>query len=101
MKKKISIFLILIKIDENIHKYNQKHLTMLKQQDICIVSDVHFAELCFFKGFLVFEIRKNFDLRKIFVTPKIFLKSKFHCTFLHPTAHREYFQLPDLGNYSF
>ena len=36
--------------------------------------------LCFFKGFLVFEIRKNLDLRKILVTPKIFLKSRLHCT---------------------
>ena len=36
--------------------------------------------LCFFKGFLVFEIRKNPDLRKILVTPKIFVKSRFHCT---------------------
>ena len=86
-KKKISfdifffilpIFLCLIKKDENI---NQKHWTVLKQQDICIISDVHFAELCFFKGFLVFEIRKNLDLRKIFVTPKIFLKLRFHCTY--------------------
>ena len=25
----------------------------------CPVSNVHFAKLCFFKGFLVFEIRKN------------------------------------------
>ena len=37
-------------------------------------------KLCFFKGFLVFEIRKNIDLRKILVTPKIFLKSRVHCT---------------------
>ena len=28
------------------------------------VSDVHFAELCFLKGFFEFEIRKNLDLRK-------------------------------------
>ena len=52
---------------------------MLVQKDICIVSDVHFAKLCFSKGFLVFEIRKNLDLRKILFTPKIFLKSRFHC----------------------
>ena len=50
---------------------------MLKQKDICFVSDVHFAELCFFKDFLVFEIKKNFDLRKIFVTPKGQIISKW------------------------
>ena len=33
-----------------------------------------------FKGFPLFEIRKNLDLRKILSTPKIFLKSRFHCT---------------------
>ena len=53
---------------------------MIEQSDICIVSDVNFVKLCFFKGFLVFEIRKNLDLRKILVIPKIFLKSRFHCT---------------------
>ena len=44
-----------------------------------IVSDAHFVKLCFFKGFLVFEIGKNLDLRKILVTMKIFLKSRVHC----------------------
>ena len=39
-----------------------------------------YAILVTFKGFPVFEIRKNLDLRKILVTPKIFLKSRFHCT---------------------
>ena len=53
---------------------------MIEQSDICIVSDVNFEKLCFFKGFLVFEIRKNLDLRKILASPKIFLKSRFHCT---------------------
>ena len=67
-------------MDENIYKYSQKHLKMKEQEDICIVSDVYFAKLCFFKDFLVFEIRKNFDLRKGLLTPKIFLKSRFHCT---------------------
>ena len=37
-------------------------------------------KFCFFKGFLVFKIRKNLDFRKILVTPpKIFLKSRFRC----------------------
>ena len=39
-----------------------------------------YALLVTFKGFPVFEIRKNLDLRKVLVTPKIFLKSRFHCT---------------------
>ena len=39
-----------------------------------------YAILVTFKGFPVFEIRKNLDLRKILSTPKIFLKSRFHCT---------------------
>ena len=38
-----------------------------------------YAILVTFKGFPVFEIRKNLDLRKILSTPKIFLKSRFHC----------------------
>jgi len=38
-----------------------------------------YALLVTFKGFPVFEIRKNLDLRKILSTPKIFLKSRFHC----------------------
>ena len=38
-----------------------------------------FCKVMLFKGFLMFEIRKNLDLRKILVTPKIFLKSRFHC----------------------
>ena len=41
-----------------------------------------YALLVTFKGFPVFEIRKNLDLRKILSTPKIFLKSRFHCTVL-------------------
>ena len=41
-----------------------------------------YALLVTFKGFPVFEIRKNLDLRKILSTPKIFLKSRFHCTIL-------------------
>ena len=49
---------------------------MLKQLYIHIG---HFAKLCFFKDFLVFEIRKHLDLRNILVTPKIFLKSRVHC----------------------
>ena len=44
-----------------------------------------YALLVTFKGFPVFEIRKNLDLRKILSTPKIFLKSRFHCTH-SPTA---------------
>ena len=40
-----------------------------------------YAILVTFKGFPVFEIRKNLDLRKILSTPKIFLKSRFHCTY--------------------
>ena len=39
-----------------------------------------YAILVTFKGFPVFEIRKNLDLRKILSTPKIFLKSRFQCT---------------------
>ena len=39
-----------------------------------------YAILVTFKGFPVFEIRKNLDLRKILSTPKIFLISRFHCT---------------------
>ena len=39
-----------------------------------------YALLVTFKGFPVFEIRKNLDLRKILSTPKIFLKSRFHCS---------------------
>ena len=54
---------------------------MLKQNDICFVSDVHFAVLCFFKDFLVFEIKKNLDLRKILVTPEMFLKSRLHALY--------------------
>ena len=41
-----------------------------------------YALLVTFKGFPVFEIRKNLDLRKILSTPKIFLKSRFHCTII-------------------
>ena len=41
-----------------------------------------YALLVTFNGFLVFEIRKNFDLTKILCTPKIFLKSRFHYTYL-------------------
>ena len=41
-----------------------------------------YALLVTFKGFSVFEIRKNLDLRKILVTPIIFLKSRVHCTVL-------------------
>ena len=52
--------------------YDRIHLFCL-----CVCS--MFILLCFSKGFLVFEIRKNHDLRKILVTPKIFLKSKAHC----------------------
>ena len=52
---------------------------MIEEWYICIVSNVRFARLCFFKDFHVFEIRKNVDLRKILVTPKIFLKSTVHC----------------------
>ena len=42
-----------------------------------------FSMLSFFKGFLVFGIRKNLDLRKISVTLKIFFKSREHCTTEH------------------
>ena len=42
-----------------------------------------YAILVTFKGFPVFEIRKNLDLRKILSTPKIFLKSRFHCIILN------------------
>ena len=38
-----------------------------------------YAILVTFKGFPVFEIRKNLNLRKILVTPKIFLKSRVLC----------------------
>ena len=41
-----------------------------------------YALLVTFKGYPVFEIRKNLDLRKILFPPKIFLKSRFHCTVL-------------------
>ena len=41
-----------------------------------------YALLVTFKGFPVFEIRKNLDLRKTLSTPKIFLKSRFHCTII-------------------
>ena len=57
---------------------------MLEQWYICIVSDVHFAKLCFFKGFLVFEIRKNLYLWKILASTKIFPKSRVLCiTYMH------------------
>ena len=46
------------------------HLSILQSYAISVT----------FKGFPVFEIRKNLDLRKILSTPKIFLKSRFHCT---------------------
>ena len=36
-----------------------------------------YALLVTFKGFPVFEIRKNLDLRKILGVTKIFLKSRF------------------------
>ena len=56
-QKKKSNFLSFQKkyFDENIYKAFDN----VKAIDICIVSDVYFAKLCLFKGFLVFEIRKN------------------------------------------
>ena len=49
------------------------HLSILQSYAISVT----------FKGFPVFEIRKNLDLRKILSTPKIFLKSRFHCSTIH------------------
>ena len=48
-----------------------------------------YAILVTFKGFPVFEIRKNLDLRKILSTPKIFLKSRFHCTAKKKVSYRQ------------
>ena len=48
-----------------------------------------YAILVTFKGFPVFEIRKNLDLRNILSAPKIFLKSRFHCITLYSVYYFE------------
>merc|ERR1712085_172039 len=65
--------------DENSYKNNQNYYIELFPFLLVFILQIY-ALLVPFKGFLVFEIRKNLDLRKILVTPKIFLKSRFHCT---------------------
>ena len=63
---------------------SSKYKTLLLGQVFILQT---YALLVIFKGFSVFEIKKNLDLRKILVTPKIFLKSRFHCTTFGKTWH--------------